>query len=43
MQQDPQHDEASPILGSWRRVYLLVIGVLAAVIAALYVFTKIYQ
>jgi hypothetical protein len=36
-------EEKSPILGSWRNVYALVIGVLVAIIVVLYIFTKYYQ
>lgn len=37
-----EEEEKSPILGSWRNVYLLVIAVLVAVIAALGILTKTY-
>jgi hypothetical protein len=35
-------DERSPILGSWRNVYLLVAGVLVLVILGLLWLTKAY-
>lgn len=37
-----EEEEKSPILGSWRNVYLLVIAVLVLVIVALGVLTKTY-
>lgn len=36
-------EEKSPILKSWRNVYALVIGVLAAVTISLYFFTQHYK
>ncbi len=36
-------DEAPPVLGSWKRVYLLVLGLLVLVIAALYAFMRIFS
>jgi hypothetical protein len=38
-----EEEEKSPILGSWRNVYALVIGVLVLIIVLLYVFTQQYQ
>jgi hypothetical protein len=38
-----EEEEKSPILGSWRHVYALVIGVLVLIIVLLYVFTQQYQ
>jgi hypothetical protein len=38
-----EEEEKSPILGSWRNVYTLVIGVLVVIIILLYIFTKQYQ
>jgi len=35
-------DEPPPFLGTWRRVYIFVLGYLALVIAALYIFSRIY-
>lgn len=36
-------EEKSPILGSWRNVYILVVIVLVLVISALYLFTQYYK
>ena len=36
-------EEPSPILGSWRNVYLLVIVTLIVVILLLYLFTLYFQ
>ena len=39
----PEHDdlpEPPPILGSWRNVYALILGVLATLIALFYVLTR---
>lgn len=36
-------EEKSPILGSWRNVYALVIGVLVVVIVLLYAFTLYFK
>jgi len=41
MSKEPE--ERSPILGSWRNVYLLVVIVLIAVIAGLWIFTKTFS
>ena len=38
-----EEEEKSPILGSWRNVYALVIGVLVLIIVLLYIFTQHYQ
>lgn len=38
-----EEEEKSPILGSWRNVYALVIGVLVLIMVLLYIFTKQYQ
>lgn len=38
-----EEEEKSPILGSWRNVYALVIGVLVLIIVLLYLFTQQYQ
>jgi len=35
-------DEPPPFLGSWRRVYIVVLIYLACVIAAFYTFTRIF-
>jgi hypothetical protein len=41
----PDNNDAGrpPMLGSWRNVYLLVAGVLVALIAGFYFFTKHFQ
>jgi hypothetical protein len=36
-------EKKSPILGSWRNVYALVIGVLVVVIVLLYAFTQYFK
>jgi hypothetical protein len=36
-------EEKSPILGSWKNVYALVIGILISVIVFLYIFTQHYK
>jgi len=38
-----EEENKSPILGSWKNVYALVIGVLVAVIISLYFFTQHYK
>jgi hypothetical protein len=38
----PEQDEPPPFLGSWRRVYTVVLIYLAFVIAAFYVFTRAF-
>jgi hypothetical protein len=38
-----EEEEKSPILGSWRNVYALVIGVLIVVIISLYSLTQYYK
>jgi len=35
-------DEPPPILGTWRRIYIFVLCYLALLIAAFYVFTKVF-
>jgi hypothetical protein len=35
-------DEPPPILGSWRRIYILVLFYLAFIIAGFYVFTRVF-
>ncbi|MES2762123.1 MAG: hypothetical protein V4677_07950 [Bacteroidota bacterium] len=40
---DNEEENRSPILGSWKNVYALVIGVLVAVIVFLYFFTQHYK
>jgi hypothetical protein len=39
MEQRHIPDEPPPVLGTWPRVYVLVLGYLAVVILALYLFT----
>ncbi len=36
-------DEPPPFLGTWRRVYTAVLAFLALVIAAFYVFTRVFS
>lgn len=36
-------EEPSPIFGTWRNVYLLVIGLLALIIVLLYFFTEHFK
>jgi hypothetical protein len=36
-------DEPPPILGSWREIYILILVYLAVVIAAFYVFTRVFS
>lgn len=43
MKQDENIEEPSPILGSWRNVYLLVVTTLLVVIVLLYFFTIYFQ
>lgn len=38
-----EEEEKSPILGSWRNVYALVIGALLVTMLLLYIFTQQYQ
>jgi len=38
-----EEENKSPILGSWKNVYALVIGLLVAVIISLYFFTQHYK
>ena len=38
-----EEEEKPPILGSWKNIYALVIGVLAVVIISLYIFTKYFE
>ncbi len=42
-QTDKHIEEPSPILGSWRNVYILVIAALVAVIVLLYFFTLYFH
>jgi len=36
-------DEKPPFLGTWRRVYTIILIYLALLIAALYLFTRAYR
>jgi hypothetical protein len=38
----PVEDEPPPILGSWRRIYIIVLCYLALLIAGFYFFTKAF-
>ncbi len=38
----PADDEPPPLLGTWRRIYILVLIYLAFVIAGFYWFTKVF-
>lgn len=38
----PEQDEPPPFLGSWRRVYTLVLTYLAFIIVAFYAFTRAF-
>jgi len=38
----PELDDAPPILGSWRSIYLLVLGTLALLIALFWALTRAY-
>ena len=39
----PVIDEPPPFLGKWRRVYVLVVVYLAALIAVFYAFTRAFR
>jgi hypothetical protein len=36
-------DEGPPILGNWRRLYVIILLYLACIITALYVFTRVFD
>jgi hypothetical protein len=36
-------DEPPPILGTWRRIYIIILCYLAFVIAGFYVFTRVFE
>jgi hypothetical protein len=36
-------DEGPPILGNWRRLYIIILLYLACIITALYVFTRVFD
>lgn len=38
---DRDLDDAPPVLGSWRTIYLVVLGTLAALVVALTVLTEV--
>jgi len=40
---DYTHDGPPPFLGTWKRIYVFTLIYLAAVISALYLFTRAYQ
>jgi hypothetical protein len=39
----PELDDAPPLLGSWRNIYLVVLGTLAAFIALFWALTRAYS
>lgn len=39
----PPDNEPPPFLGSWRRVYAVILAYLACVIVAFYAFTRIFS
>jgi hypothetical protein len=41
--QDQERQEEQPPLGSWRRMYALVLGFLAFQIVVLYLFTRFFE
>jgi len=43
MSNEKEKEEKPPILGSWRNVYALLIGVLLAVMLLLYLFTQYFK
>jgi len=38
---DPE--DAPPVLGTWRRIYIFVLCYLAFIVAGLYVFTRVFS
>lgn len=38
----PELDDAPPILGSWRNIYLFVLGSLVLLVALLWALTRVY-
>jgi hypothetical protein len=38
----PVEDEPPPILGTWRRIYVLVLCYVALLIAGFYIFTRVF-
>ncbi|MCI0572143.1 MAG: hypothetical protein L0Y66_15415 [Myxococcaceae bacterium] len=39
----PELDETPPLLGSWRNIYLLVVGTLAVLVALFWALTEAYS
>ncbi len=39
----PELDDAPPLLGSWRNIYLVVLGTLAFLIALFWALTRAYS
>ena len=39
----PIEDPPPPVFGAWRRIYILVLGYLAFLIIAFYVFTRVFD
>ena len=39
----PELDDAPPLLGSWRTIYLVVLGTLASLIALFWALTRVYS
>lgn len=38
----PELDDVPPLLGSWRNIYLLVLGILALLVALFWALTRAY-
>jgi hypothetical protein len=38
----PELDDAPPVLGSWRNIYLFVLGILALLVALFWALTRAY-
>jgi hypothetical protein len=38
----PELDDAPPVLGSWRNIYLFVLGTLAVLVLLFWVLTRVY-
>ena len=38
----PELDDAPPLLGSWRNIYLFVLGTLAVLVVAFWALTRAY-
>lgn len=38
----PELDDAPPVLGSWRNIYLFVLGSLVLLVALLWALTRVY-